>query len=235
MFVIPSLDIKDGKVVRLFKGDISREILSLSVSPVDVARLWIEKGAKFLHIVDINAAFERSEGQLDIIKEILALGVKATVGGGMRSFDKVRELVISGAWGVVISTLIFENKNEFQRIVREFGDKIMVALDFDENFFISIRGWKEKIKRTVFDVDDLIFMPIKGFIFTAVFRDGTCQGVPKEHFKKISEFFKDSGKILIASGGISSDDELIFLKSLGFWGAIVGRALYEGKIKVFEI
>ncbi|GBD03603.1 1-(5-phosphoribosyl)-5-[(5-phosphoribosylamino) methylideneamino] imidazole-4-carboxamide isomerase [bacterium HR19] len=235
MFVIPSLDIRDGKVVRLFKGDISREILSLNISPVEVARLWIEKGARFLHIVDISAAFGRNQGQISIIKEILALGVRATVGGGVRSFDKVRELVSSGAWGVVISTLLFENKSEFQRIVREFGDKIMLALDFDENFFISIRGWKEKVKRTVFDVDDLIFMPVKGFIFTAVFRDGTGEGVPKEHFKKISEFFKDSGKILIASGGISSDEDILFLKSLGFWGAIVGRAFYEGKINVFEI
>jgi phosphoribosylformimino-5-aminoimidazole carboxamide ribotide isomerase len=236
MLVIPSIDIKDGKVVRIFKGDPSKEILSIP-SPYDVALGWKEKGAKYFHLVDLNAVFG-GQNQTEIIKNIISVGIPCSVGGGIRNIKIAEEYIISGADSIVVSTLI-ENYTEFLSLVEKFPKKVILALDFDENFRFALRGWEQKSEKKITDIiSDVSELPIGGFLFTAVFRDGTGEGVPREHFKHISEFlrsFENRDMKFIASGGITSVDDLNFLKELGFWGAVVGRAFYEGKINVFEI
>jgi phosphoribosylformimino-5-aminoimidazole carboxamide ribotide isomerase len=222
MLVIPSIDIKEGRVVRLFQGQPDKEIISIP-NPKEVAKMWNERGAKLVHIVDIDAAFGK-ENQVKIIEKVINSGPKATVGGGIRDFKTAELYIKMGAFAVVVSTMFFENKKDFMKLQELYPEKIILAFDFDENFCVSIRGWQNKTELSVADKS------------------------AKEHFQKISEVFKikevkekeekENGKdqkIFIASGGISSYEDLKFLKDLGFWGAVVGRAFYEGKINVFEI
>lgn len=232
MFVIPSVDIKEGKVVRILRGDPSNVIISLD-NPLYVAKRWVELGAKFIHIVDLDAAFGL-RSQAELVSKILELGINATVGGGIRDFKTVEFYIKSGAWAVVLSTLIFENQKDFQKILERFHQKIIVALDFDENFKAAKRGWTQK-SQSIFELDWLYKENFKGYLFTSIFRDGTGMGIPRNHFKRISEFNFGSEKIKIASGGIGSKEDILFLKDLGFWGAVVGRAFYEGKLNFFEV
>ena len=236
MLVIPSIDIKDGKVVRIFKGDPSKEIISLS-SPYDVAVRWREKGARYFHIVDLSAVFsERKQNHFELIKKIISLGVPSSVGGGIRSIEDAKKYIDAGADSVVVSTMIEENPEEFVALAEKFTRKVLLALDFDEEFRFSLRGWREKSKKIFEIMEEVADLPLRGFLFTAVFRDGTSKGIPREHFREISKL---KGKlkefVFIASGGVSMKEDLLFLKELGFWGAVVGRAFYEGKINVFEV
>ncbi|MCS7214140.1 MAG: 1-(5-phosphoribosyl)-5-[(5-phosphoribosylamino)methylideneamino] imidazole-4-carboxamide isomerase [Candidatus Calescibacterium sp.] len=232
MFVIPSVDIKEGRVVRIFQGDPTKVILSEN-DPLEVSKRWLELGAKFIHIVDLDAVFGK-EPQSQIISNILNLGVKATVGGGIRSFKTAEYYIKNGAWAVVVSTMIFENTRDFEKLLDKYPEKIIVALDFDENFKTATRGWKT-LQKEIFEITELFDKNFKGYLFTSIFRDGTGLGISKEHFKKIADFDFGKDKIKIASGGISSESDIMFLRFLGFWGAVVGRAFYEGKINIFEI
>ncbi len=227
MFVIPSIDIKDGRVVRIVQGDPNREIISID-DPISVAQKWKDMGAKLIHIVDIDAAHDK-QPQKKLIDQILKIGVKCTVGGGIRDRETASSYIRNGAWAVVVSTIIEEDPKEFMEIIKQFPQNVIVALDFDINFNLMIRGWKTTVRKNILSLD----IPVEKILFTATFTDGTGMGIPREHFKKITEKFKN--KLKIASGGIYSSEDLIFLKSLGFWGAIVGRAFYEGKINIFEI
>ncbi len=236
MLVIPSIDIKDGRVVRIFRGDPSKEIISLP-SPYDVAVRWREKGARYFHIVDLNAVFsDRKQNHFEIIKKVISLGVPSSVGGGIRSIDNAKKYIDAGADSVVVSTMIVEKPDEFDALVRRFPQKVLLALDFDEEFRFSLKGWREKGKNIFEVMEDVADLPLRGFLFTAVFRDGTNKGIPQEHFREISKF-KDKLKefVFIASGGVSTKEDLLFLKKLGFWGTVVGRAFYEGKINLFEV
>ncbi len=244
MIIIPSVDIKEGKVVRLVQGNPDKEIISIP-NPEQVALMWKERGAKLIHVVDIDAAFGK-ENQTKIIEKVIKVGPKATVGGGIRDFKTAELYIKMGTYGIVLSTMFFENKKDFYKLQEKYPDKIILAFDFDEQFNISIRGWQNKVKLKLNDksqIEKLYLDKIKGFLFTAVFRDGTSKGIAMEHFRIISEVFKitetkdekKEERIFIASGGISSYDDLKFLKNLGFWGAVVGRAFYEGKINIFEI
>lgn len=231
MFVIPSIDIKEGKVVRIYKGDPDKEIIAID-NPQSIAEIWKGKGARFLHIVDLDAVFGK-QNQIELIKKILAVGVPSTVGGGIRNFEIAKRYIDLGAYAVVVSTMVIEAPAEFQRLIETFPNKVVLALDFDEDFRLATKGWKERSK-SIFDFLSAQYLSIRGFLFTAIFKDGTGEGIPKFHFKKISQEFSFKGKINIAAGGINSVEELYFLKELGFWGAVVGRAFYEGKINLFE-
>lgn len=231
MLVIPSVDIKDGKVVRILRGDPNNVLFSLE-NPVDVARAWRDRGAKLIHIVDLDGAIE-GRNQKETIIRILNTGVNATVGGGIRDFATAKSYLEHGAWSIVVSTMPFENPGEFEKTLQEYADRVILALDFDEEFRLATRGWTT-FKERIFELK-VIEKNFRGYLFTSIFRDGTNLGVPREHFKKISEFDFGGGKIKIASGGINSTDDLVFLRELGFWGAVVGRAFYEKKIDVFEI
>ncbi len=232
VFVIPSVDIKQGRVVRILRGNPDDVIISID-NPVEVARRWVDRGAKFIHIVDLDAVFGLVS-QAEIISNILDLGISATVGGGIRDFKTAEFYIKTGAWAVVVSTMIFENRQDFEKLLEYFPEKVIVSLDFDEDFRVASRGWTQRFQ-SIFELDWLYDKKFKGYLFTSVFRDGTGMGIPRDHFKKIAQFDFGSEKIKIASGGISSKEDIMFIKDLNFWGAIVGRSFYEGKINFFEV
>lgn len=224
MIVIPAVDIKGGRCVRVLKGDIEKEVLNAG-DPVEVAHMWEKKGAEILHVVDLDAATGRGENR-HVIKNILkSVKTKVQVGGGIRTLKEAEEILKWGAEKVVVSTIIAHNPDEFKKITKKLGESIIVAIDIAEDGTVMMKGWKEKyVEISRLQIDEKIW----GFIITAISKNGTLSGTDIELLKKTKSYlgmFK-----VIASGGISSSDEIKKLENEGFFGVIVGRALYEGKI-----
>ncbi len=234
-FIIPAVDIKDGKAVRLYKGD-PNEVTIYGENPVDMAKLWESKGAKHLHIVDLDGAFEGKPKNYKIVKEIVkAVSIPVEFGGGLRTFEAVETMVNIGVERVVIGSLAYQNKELFLKIVEAFPNKVIVGIDAKDGK-VAIKGWLEKTEYTPLEFakqfDD---KDIWGFLYTDVNRDGALVGANIEGTKHLAENLKHP---VIASGGIGSLDDVIKLyeiKDVGIYGVVVGKALYEGKIKLEEL
>ncbi|WP_456393575.1 1-(5-phosphoribosyl)-5-[(5-phosphoribosylamino)methylideneamino]imidazole-4-carboxamide isomerase [Persephonella sp.] len=234
-FIIPAVDIKDGKAVRLFKGD-PNAVTVYGDSPVEMAKQWEEKGAKHLHIVDLDGAFEGKPRNYRIVEQIVkAVSIPVEFGGGLRSFEAVRTMIDIGVERVVIGSLAYQNPEEFRRIVEEFPGRVVVGIDAKDGR-VAIKGWLEKTEFTPLEFaqkyDD---MDIWGFLYTDVNRDGALVGPNLEGTKILAEHLKHS---VIASGGVGSVEDvkkLYGLRDYGVYGVVVGKALYEGKIKLEEL
>ena len=233
MLVIPAIDLYKGKVVRLTKGDPNHSKI-YSDDPVAIAKKWESLGAKFLHVVDLSAALDQGDN-LQIIKNILSqVAIKIEVGGGIRSLDKAKELIASGAERVIIGTKGVD-EGFLNSLIEAIGkEKIVVGVD-TINSNLAVEGWK---KQTDFSSSDFMaYLQLKGIkwvIYTDISRDGTLDGVNIEEIKKLS-VYKDMN--IIFGGGVSSledikkiEDKASFIK-----GVIVGKALYEGKIDLKNI
>jgi phosphoribosylformimino-5-aminoimidazole carboxamide ribotide isomerase len=224
--VIPAVDIQQGRAVRLYEGDPDRETVYFD-DPVEAARHWVNLGARWLHLVDLDAALGRGSNS-DIIREIAGIpGVKTEVGGGIRS------LLAASQWlelvdRVVLGTAAVNSPELTDALLGRFGpDRVVVSLDARDGL-VALRGWTE-----VSDVPAVTAaiqakeQGVTTIIYTDVARDGTMLGVDAEPLQKLREVFPHT---LLAGGGVASDADLDVYASLGLDGAIVGRALYEGRI-----
>ncbi len=234
-FVIPAVDIKDGKAVRLFLGK-ADEVTVYGDNPVDVAKKWEEKGAKHLHIVDLDGAFEGKPRNYRIVEEIVkSVNIPVEFGGGLRSFEAVKTMIGIGVERVVIGSLAYENREEFEKIVSNFPNKVVVGIDAKDGK-VAIKGWVEKTQYTPLEfAQQFDSMNIWGFLYTDVNRDGALVGPNIEGTKELAQNLKHP---VIASGGVSSIEDikkLYQLKDLGVYGVVVGKALYEGKVKLEEL
>jgi phosphoribosylformimino-5-aminoimidazole carboxamide ribotide isomerase len=234
MLIIPAIDLKDCCVVRFVQGRLNKKIYSCD--PLKTARHWVEAGAKLLHIVDLDGAFTGTPKNLSLVKEIVKnIGVPAQFGGGVRKIEAIEKLLNLGIWRVVLGTKAVIDKSFLKKANSLFGDKIIVSLDIEDNF-ISIKGWKNIHKETdaIAFAKTLKGMGLKQLIYTDILKDGTLTG---PNIKGIKIILKETGLKLIASGGISSLDDIRKLKPLekqGLLGVIVGKALYEGKFTLSQ-
>lgn len=229
MEIIPAVDIKDGKCVRLTQGDYDKEKI-YNNSPLSAAKYWIEKGAKSLHLVDLNGAKDGKTVNFDKIKEIVEnVDIAIQLGGGIRNFNNMKKYFELGIDKLIVSTIALENKKLLKKALTEFGsDKIIVSLDIKEGE-IAVKGWLETAKLSPEDfLDNLIDLGVRNIIFTDISSDGMLAGPDLEMVKKLNREEID----LIAAGGISSKQDLNALKKVGIKKAVVGKALYEGKIKL---
>ncbi|WP_457640874.1 1-(5-phosphoribosyl)-5-[(5-phosphoribosylamino)methylideneamino]imidazole-4-carboxamide isomerase [Persephonella sp.] len=234
-FIIPAVDIKDGKAVRLYKGD-PNAVTVYGENPVDMAKIWEEKGAKHLHIVDLDGAFEGKPKNYRLVERIVKkISIPVEFGGGLRSFDAVKTIIEIGVEKVVIGSLAYQNRREFEKIVETFPNKVILGIDAKDGK-VAIKGWLEKTEYTPLEFakqfDD---MDIWGFLYTDVNRDGAMIGPNIEGTKYLAENLKHP---VIASGGVGSIEDLkklYSLKDFGVYGVVVGKALYEGKIKLEEL
>ncbi len=228
MLIIPAIDIKNGKCIRLMKGELSKQI-SYPLNPLDYALALEKKGAEWIHVVDIDGAIKRKFSNLETIGEILRMvKIKVQVGGGIQSAKNVKRLIDMGAKRVVVSTVPFLNSNLFMELVREFGNKIIVSLDVIGDR-VRVKGWKED----AFELDRaLSFLHSKGIheiIYTDIERDGTLTGINVERIEKIVSM----GFLLYVAGGVRDEKDIKLLREMkGINGVIVGRALLEGKIEI---
>ncbi|MEM7817174.1 MAG: 1-(5-phosphoribosyl)-5-[(5-phosphoribosylamino)methylideneamino] imidazole-4-carboxamide isomerase [Candidatus Aenigmatarchaeota archaeon] len=234
MLIIPAVDLWDGKVVRFKKGSPS-ECKVYSNDPLQIVKYWEKEKAELIYLVDLSSALGKKDN-LEIIKEILKKSkIKIEVGGGIRNIKKAEKIVSFGAERIVIGTKSIEKKF-LKKLLKILGqDKVAVSVDVIGNT-VMVEGWKKSSSLFVLDfISYLIDNGIKWIIYTDIYRDGTLKGVSIRRLKQLS-LFKDKDIRLIISGGVSFKEDLIKIKrNLPFiWGIILGKALYEGKIKFSE-
>ncbi len=227
MLVIPAVDIQSGRAVRLFEGDPKQETVYYE-NPVEAALHWQTKGARMLHLVDLDAATGRGENRA-VLREIAqSLAIPFEVGGGIRSVEAAREVLTMGANRVVVGTVAVKAPEVLGRMLREFGaERVVVSLDA-RGLEVVVSGWAEG---TALQVQNLSLrmwdMGVRTLIYTDVRRDGTLAGLDLEVVRKVRAAWPG---FLIAGGGIASDADLEGLQNLGVEGAITGKAIYEGRI-----
>jgi len=230
MLIIPAIDIIEEKVVRLERGDFNKEKV-YSSEPVEVAKDWERKGARFLHLVDLDGA---KEGKIKnaglIVKIIKAVKIPCEVGGGLRDASDIEYFLKKGAARAVLGTRAFEDTEYFERLVFKFKDKIVVSVDFSGNKVVK-KGWQEKTDlEPMAVIRKMQKIGIKTIVVTDISVDGTLMGPKIERLKEILNTVDIS---VIASGGISSLEDIKRLKEIenkNLEGVIIGKALYEGRI-----
>lgn len=236
MLIIPAIDLKEGCVVRLLQGDFKNAKV-YSNDPLKIAEQWGRQGAKLIHIVDLDAAQSGVIKNLGVLKEILAnISVNIQFGGGVRDIQTIKMLLDLGVFRVVLGTKAIMDRDFLKQAFAEFKDKIIVSVDARAGQ-ILIKGWQETHKdTTVLSLaEDLKQLGFKQFIYTDISKDGTLQG---PNINGIKALLKNTGLKIIASGGISSVSDIRRLKTLekeGLEGIIIGKALYEGKVRLKEV
>jgi len=234
ILIIPAIDLKEGRVVRLVQGKYDKKVYSND--PVKVAKHWQKLGAKMLHVVDLDGAMTGKPINIDIaIKIAQEVKIPVEFGGGVRSEAIIEKLINAGVARVIISTKALEDENFLKRVVKKYANKLIVSID-EQNGAVYIKGWKASAKKISIDIliEKLKSLGIKEIIYTDISRDGTLKGPNVAGVKKV---LKASGMRVIASGGISSVldiDRLKILEKSGLKGIIVGKALYEGRVTLGE-
>jgi phosphoribosylformimino-5-aminoimidazole carboxamide ribotide isomerase len=234
MLVIPAIDLKDGKVVRLRQGCFNHKI-TYSNDPVSTARHWEKQGAKYLHVVDLDGANIGRICHLEIIKRMVK-GTKIPIefGGGLRQKKAIKQILNCGVDRVVLGTKL-QDEDFLRSAFLEFKQRLIVSIDSQDNI-VRVSGWQRKYKNlSILEViKRLKTIGFKEAIYTDIARDGTLKG---PNIAMIKRILKNSQLKLIASGGISSLTDLLKLKSLsnqGLVGVIVGKALYEARFTLRE-
>ena len=230
MLVIPAIDLRDGRCVRLVQGEKSSEIV-YSEQPVEVAKMWESIGAPRLHLVDLDGAFAGRPKNLGIVQEILqAIKIPVQMGGGIRTFEAVEMILNMGVDRVILGTAAILSPELVAKCTQEFGEHVAVGIDSRDGL-VAIEGWEATVEMTVFELGKKISsLGVERVIFTDTRRDGTLQGPNLEATKKLAE---TTGLKVIASGGVSSLEDLQQLKELessGVEGIIMGKALYSGAV-----
>ncbi len=225
-FLIPAIDIKDGKVVRLLRGDFER-VRVYSDDPLKLAGMFQEAGFRRIHVVDLDGAEGGRLKNYDLIRGIREVFKgEIEVGGGVRSYEIAKSLLEEGIDYVVIGTLAVRNPKEFQRTVEAFPGRVILSID-SKGGRVAVSGWKEKTDLTPIDLArEYEEKPIWGYLYTIVERDGSLEGVDPEPYKMMKSVVR---KPVIASGGVSSLEDVEKLYGV-VEGVVVGKAIYEGMI-----
>jgi phosphoribosylformimino-5-aminoimidazole carboxamide ribotide isomerase len=229
MLVIPAIDLKDGRCVRLRQGDFREETV-YSEDPPAMAAQWERMGARLLHVVDLNGALEGQPKNLSVIEEIVkSVSVPVQVGGGIRDMDAVRMYLSRGVQRVVLGTAVVQDRALLDLACKEFPSRILVSIDA-RGGKVAVRGWTSLSDTSVTDLlRTLAGCALAGVVFTDIARDGMLEGPNVSALKEIVE---RSPVPVIASGGIARLEDLQAIKSLGpkVEGVIIGKALYDGKL-----
>jgi len=234
MKIFPAIDIKDKKCVRLVKGDFDK-ITDYEISPVEQAKRYTDYGFKNLHIVDLDGALTGETINLDIIQKIVhKFDIKIEVGGGVRSIDSIKKYTDVGVEKVILGSAAIKNKNFLKEACEKFPNKIAVGLDA-KNGYLSVSGWKENSNQLTLDyLREINDYGASRLIYTDINRDGMKQS---PNFKETSKVADISNCPVIISGGVSSIEDVQKAKSLNknIEGIIVGKAIYDGDIKLEEL
>lgn len=232
MQIIPAIDIKNGKCVRLFQGDYHKETI-YSSSPIKMAMHWKKWGAEMLHIVDLDGAKIGKPHVIKILKKIIKeVNIPIEIGGGIRNLSVVKKILEIGVKRVILGTVALENIRLLKRLIDLYGENIIVSLDV-KNGKLMKRGWLEKSNFDLIPtVKKLKKIGLKSIIYTDTTRDGT---LTEPNYKNIVELRKNTKMKLIVAGGISSIDQIKKLNRMNVDGVIIGKALYEEKINLMEV
>ena len=230
MEIIPAIDLIDGKCVRLVQGDYNQKTI-YNDDALEVAKDFLKSGAKLIHVVDLDGAKAGKITNIEVIKRLCDNNVPIEVGGGIRSFNDIDLLLNIGVKRVILGSIAVQNQDFLKEAITKYGtDRIVLGLDC-KNGFVAIKGWLEDSKLS--DIEMLnIFKSFGGLnvIYTDISKDGMMSGTNLIELKKLIP----SKLNIIASGGVSSIEEVIKCKNAGCSGAIIGKAYYTGKINISE-
>ncbi len=226
MMIIPAIDIKDGKCVQLVGGKPGTQKVEIE-DVMGVARKWVSQGAEMLHVIDLDAALGTGNNEKLIESVAASVSAPVEVGGGVRTMQRVQRLFSIGAERVIVGTRAIEDRSFAEAIAREYPDGIVVAVDAMEEE-ILIEGWQKGSGKEVLSVvKDLETLPIFGFLYTNVGVEGRLEGIDP---KPIQTLVRATDKPIIVSGGITTTSDLEQLWELGAHSAVVGMAIYTGRI-----
>ena len=233
MKIFPAIDIKDKKCVRLVKGDFNNKT-EYEMSPVDQAEKYKDHGFKNLHIVDLDGALTGETVNLDIIQDIVSkFDLKIEVGGGIRNFDSIQKYIDTGVEKVILGSAAIKDKKFLKKACEKFPNKIALGLDAKDGY-LSVSGWKEKSNQLTLDyLKEVNNYGVSRLIYTDINRDGMKQSPNFDETLKVAEI---SNCPVIISGGVSSIDDIKKGRNLkNVEGIIVGKAIYDGDIKLEEM
>ena len=231
MNIIPAIDLIGGQAVRLVKGDYDK-VTVYSDDPAAVAESFERAGAKHLHVVDLDGAKDGTTANFETIKKIIErTDLSVEVGGGIRTLERVRQYIDVGVDRVIIGTAAVTDPDFLCEAVKLYGEKIVVGVDIKDGF-VAIKGWLEiselSCKEFCKKLEDL---GVKTIICTDISKDGMMSGTNRELYRELYDEFELN---IIASGGVSSMEDIAVLSNMGLFGAIVGKAIYTGAIELSE-
>ena len=231
MQVIPAVDIKGGRCVRLIQGKFDQETV-FADDPVQMALHWQSLGASRLHVVDLDGAREGTPRQLDILDRIVdAVRIPVQFGGGLRDEQAVRKAFEAGAERVVLGSVAIVAPEFAQRMFADWGERIALGVDVRHGK-VAVHGWQEQTEIHALElIREMVQRGARRVIVTDISRDGTLQG---PNLELMATLVRDAGVPIIASGGVSTPDDLLALKKTGVEGAIIGKALFTGDISLPE-
>jgi phosphoribosylformimino-5-aminoimidazole carboxamide ribotide isomerase len=227
MNLFPAIDLIQGKAVRLYKGDYA-QMTVYSDDPPAVARSFREAGARCLHVVDLEGARDGGTPNLETVRRLIAeSGLLVEIGGGIRTEDIVDRYLDAGAFRVVLGTAAITKPGFVAEMVRLYGGKIAVGADLKDGF-VAIRGWTETSAKTGLDFClEMQETGVKTVICTDISRDGVLGGTNRELYRTLTQRLSMD---IVASGGVSTLEDVAALRDMGLYGAILGKALYTGGI-----
>lgn len=231
MIIFPAIDIKDNKCVRLLQGDFNK-VNIYGDDPSEMAKKWEEKGAKFIHIVSLNGAIGEGNINDHSIKKILqSVNIPIQIGGGVRDEKRIEELLSMGVNRVIIGSMAVKNKELLKDLVKKYKEKIVVSIDA-KNGKVAIEGWEEVSSLDSIELcKELEEIGVKTIVYTDISKDGMMIG---PNFHIYEKLLKETSLDIIASGGVTTLEDVKKLNLMNLYGAIIGKSLYENKIELKE-
>lgn len=231
MRIYPAIDIKDGKCVRLFKGQFS-DVTVYGDSPAEMAKKWEAQGGEYIHVVDLDGALKGHGVNADIIKNICSsVNVPVQTGGGIRTMEDIEAKLSCGISRVIIGTKAVSDSEFVKRAIDKYGEKIVIGIDAKDGM-VAIEGWEKTSNFTAIEfAEKMVSIGVKTIVYTDIATDGTLAG---PNVSAMSEMVKAVNADIIASGGIGSLEHIKSLMPTGIEGVIVGKALYTEKVNLTE-
>ena len=231
MLILPAIDLYDKKAVRLYKGDYN-EMTVYSNNPIEIARKFQECGATFIHMVDLEGAKNGTTPNIDEVRKVVDYtDLKVEIGGGIRDEETVQKYIDLGVERVILGTAAVTDDEFLRKMVSKYKEAIAVGVDLKDGY-VAIKGWTEKSALTADEFfAHLSDIGVKTVICTDISKDGAMQGTNRELYKELSEKYPMD---IVASGGVSSIDDIKALRDMNLYGAILGKAYYIGAVDLKE-
>ncbi len=227
MLILPAIDLYNKSAVRLYKGDYDKMTV-YSNNPVEIAEKFKACGAQYIHLVDLEGAKNGTTPNLDVVEDIVkTTGLKCEIGGGIRSEEVIEKYLGIGVDRVILGTAAVTDGEFLERAVKKYGKAVAVGVDLKDGY-VAIKGWTEKSALTAdMFFEKLCALGVKTVICTDISKDGAMQGTNRELYKALSEKYPID---IVASGGVSSLDDIEALRAMKLYGAILGKAYYVGAV-----
>ena len=231
MYIFPAIDLYEGKAVRLLRGEYD-QMTVYSENPIEIAYEFEASGASHIHMVDLEGAKNGGTPNIDIVRQVAEkTGLFVEIGGGIRSMDVIDAYIGAGIDRVILGTAAVQNTEFVKAAVDKYGEKIAVGADIKDGY-VAIKGWTEKSQYTCFEFcEKMQNLGVKTLICTDVSKDGAMQGTNRELYRELSEKFNMQ---IVASGGVSTIDDVKALAKMNLYGAIIGKAYYTNAISLKE-